>query len=69
MSKSNIIMINVSQCRKGITFSDYEVGKQLEKIGLIYAFDMTVECSLCKLIYLLSKGYSKIEIKHYLKKI
>lgn len=63
MSKSNIIMINVSQCRKGITFSDYEVGKQLEKIGLIYAFDMTVECSLCKLIYLLSKGYSKIEIK------
>ena len=63
LSSTDIVIVNISQCRKGIMSADYEVGKQLEKLGLIYGSDMTVECALSKLNYLLSKGYSKKQIK------
>lgn len=63
LNKSNILIVNVSQCRKGFISNDYEVGKPLEKLGIIYASDMTVECVLAKITYLLSKNYSLPEIK------
>jgi lysophospholipase len=48
-----IIVINVSQCRKGLVSNIYESGNVLTKIGVIFAGDMTVECALTKLSYLL----------------
>lgn len=63
LSKSDILIVNVSQCRKGFLSVNYEVGKQLERFGIIYASDMTVECVLAKVTYLLSKNYSILEIK------
>ncbi len=43
-----IIVINVSQCRKGLVSNIYESGNVLTKIGVIFAGDMTVECALTK---------------------
>lgn len=65
---SNVILINVSQCRKGIVSSIYEVGKRLEELGLIFSGDMTVECALAKLSYLLGKNKSKHEISNLFRK-
>jgi lysophospholipase len=50
-----IIILNISQCRKGIVNASYETGTVLEKIGVIFGGDMTVECALAKLSYLLGK--------------
>jgi lysophospholipase len=50
-----IIILNISQCRKGIVNASYQTGSMLEKIGVIFGGDMTVECALAKLSYLLGK--------------
>lgn len=50
-----VIIVNVSQCRKGIVSTNYECGKILEQYGVVFAGDMTVECALAKLSYLLGK--------------
>lgn len=50
-----IIIVNVSQCRKGVVSNSYECGSALEKYGVVFAGDMTVECCLAKLSYLLGK--------------
>jgi lysophospholipase len=57
-----VLIVNVSQCRKGIA-SNYETGALLESIGVVYAGDMTVECCLAKLSYLLGKVNDYINIK------
>ena len=56
-----IIVVNVSQCRKGLVTSSYETGNILSKIGVIFAGDMTVECALAKLSYLLGVIYLLIK--------
>ena len=50
-----VIIVNVSQCRKGLVSKSYECGKLLEKYGVVFARDMNVECVLAKLSYLLGK--------------
>ena len=50
-----VIVVNVSQCRKGLVNSSYECGKILENLGMVLAGDMTVECALAKLSFLLGK--------------
>lgn len=50
-----IIIVNVSQCRRGLVSTSYECGSVLAQIGLIFLRDMTVECALAKLSYLLGK--------------
>ena len=41
----------------------YETGRALVEIGAVLAFDMTLECVLSKLAYLLGKGYSDEKVK------
>jgi 60kDa lysophospholipase len=62
-----VIILNVSQCRKGEVSSSYETGSVLERIGVIFAGDITVECALAKLAYLLGKKYDKKTIQKLLK--
>ena len=38
-----VIIVNVSQCRKGLVINSYETGNILSQIGVIFAGDMTVE--------------------------
>ena len=68
LMKTNVVVINVSQCRKGLMSTDYAVGKQLEALGIIYAGDLTFESAQAKLTYLMSKNYSKSEIKNLFSK-
>jgi lysophospholipase len=49
-----VIIVNVSQCRRGLA-ANYESGNMLDHIGVVFAGDMTVECCLAKLSYLIGK--------------
>lgn len=54
--EKGITIVNVSQCRKGLVGDAYYyAGKLLASLGVINAGDMTVECALSKLSYLLGK--------------
>lgn len=59
--KRGVIIVNVSQCRKGSGLN--LEGDFLGKCGVVNAGDMTVECCLAKLSYLLGKKYLPSEIK------
>lgn len=65
--EKKILIVNVSQCRKGLVTSAYETGRALEKIGVVFAGDLTVECALAKVSYLLGKGYRDDEFREMMK--
>lgn len=62
-NERGVIIINVSQCRKGLVQTSYECGHILQTLGVIFAGDMTVECAMAKLSYLLGKEYPIPKIK------
>ncbi|EPQ57971.1 asparaginase-domain-containing protein [Gloeophyllum trabeum ATCC 11539] len=50
-----VIIIAITQCVKGSVGDAYETGRTLLKSGVVPGGDMTPECALAKLSYLLSK--------------
>ncbi|SCZ93091.1 BZ3500_MvSof-1268-A1-R1_Chr6-2g08455 [Microbotryum saponariae] len=50
-----VVIVNVSQCAIGSVSEIYETGRALVAVGIAGGADMTVECALAKLAYLLSK--------------
>ncbi len=57
--EQNIIVVNCSQCIKGtVNMSGYATGKALSQAGVISGHDMTLEATLTKLHFLLSKNLS-----------
>ncbi|POW03954.1 hypothetical protein PSHT_11429 [Puccinia striiformis] len=51
-----VVIVNVTQCVVGTVSSDiYETGRALAEVGITGGRDMTTECALAKLAYLLSK--------------
>ncbi|KAJ3394202.1 hypothetical protein HDU84_009522 [Entophlyctis sp. JEL0112] len=50
-----VVIVNCSQCLRGLVSDAYATGKQLASIGIVPGSDMTPECALTKLSYLLGK--------------
>ncbi|EGF99792.1 uncharacterized protein MELLADRAFT_40047, partial [Melampsora larici-populina 98AG31] len=62
-SDRGVVIVNVTQCTKGTVSSDiYETGRALAANGIVSGRDMTTECALAKLGYLLSKPGLSIEV-------
>lgn len=62
-----IVIVNTTQCRRGSVSDIYETGSWLTAIGVVPGYDMTPECALVKLSYLLSKGLKQDEVASLLK--
>ncbi|KAH0830662.1 asparaginase-domain-containing protein [Lanmaoa asiatica] len=52
---SGIVIVAITQCLKGSVSAAYETGRTLQSAGVVSGGDMTPECALAKLAYLLSK--------------
>jgi len=62
-----IIIVNCSQCIKGkVNMGGYATGTALNQCGVISGSDMTLESTLTKLHYLMSKSLTTEEIKEML---
>ena len=59
------VLVNCTQCFKGkVNMDGYATGNALRRAGVISGFDMTLEASLTKLHYLLSKPLSPEQIRN-----
>ncbi|KAG6376247.1 asparaginase-domain-containing protein [Boletus reticuloceps] len=52
---SGIVIVAITQCLKGSVSDAYKTGRILQTVGVVPGGDMTPECALAKLAYLLSK--------------
>lgn len=50
-----VVIVAITQCMKGSVSNAYETGRTLLEAGIVPGGDMTPECALTKLSYLLSK--------------
>lgn len=62
-SDRGLVIVNITQCVQGEVSAIYAVGKKLEAVGVVAGGDMTPECALAKLSYLLAKGLEPSEIR------
>ena len=51
-----VIIINVTQCHRGVVEAHYAVGVALRKAGVVPGYDMTCEAALTKLGHVLAKN-------------
>jgi 60kDa lysophospholipase len=61
-----VIIVNVTQCTKGSAGQSYATGHAISQAGVISGLDMTAECALAKLNYLLSHDYDNATVKRML---
>ncbi|KAI5121020.1 hypothetical protein M0805_005966 [Coniferiporia weirii] len=56
-----VVIVAITQCSKGTVSDAYEAGRTLLNAGVVPGGDMTPECALTKLRYLLSKPELSVE--------
>jgi L-asparaginase len=62
--RRGVIVVNVTQCAVGcVEMQRYETGGELLKAGVISGFDMTLEATLAKLMFLIGHKFEPSEIK------
>ncbi|KAI8845244.1 asparaginase-domain-containing protein [Chytriomyces cf. hyalinus JEL632] len=62
-----VVIVNCSQCLRGLVTDLYATGKALAAIGIVPGSDMTPECALTKLSYLLGKGLPAEECRELMR--
>lgn len=50
-----VVIVNITQCLQGEVSAIYALGRKLAAVGVVAGADLTPECALTKLAYLLSK--------------
>lgn len=64
-----ILVLNVTQCLHGsVHLGKYETSKYLKDIGVVSAYDMTLEASITKMMYLLGKEKNVSDVRNKLTK-
>jgi len=58
-----VIIVNITQCAKGIVMGEYETGVALSETGVIPGWDMTTEAAMTKLAWLLGQNFPKDKIR------
>ncbi|KAJ1654708.1 hypothetical protein IWQ61_005404 [Dispira simplex] len=62
-SDRGVVIVNCSQCKKGLVSDLYATSKPLREANVVPGRDMTAECALTKLSYLLGKNYTPEECR------
>lgn len=67
---NGILIVSVTQCKGGgsVEIGKYATSLSLGKIGVISAYDMTLEAALTKLMFLLGKGLTYEEISRQMQR-
>ncbi|KAJ3287973.1 hypothetical protein HK104_008387 [Borealophlyctis nickersoniae] len=67
-SDRGVVIVNCTQCKRGLVTDIYATGKALLEINVVPGSDMTPECALTKLSYLLGHSYSPAECRNLIRK-
>lgn len=62
-NQRGVVIVNVTQCYRGTVLDIYATGKALLTIGVVPGFDMTTECALAKLAFLLGSGMPPQQVR------